>query len=136
MVRRMDRQGEVLIWCRKCSGFARQRMGPKLMNCCKPEQMGTKECDKQKPNSRGRKGPSQRRQRSWRIEGQKRIITRKEYQRLFKQFRNGRFHGPKKDQGISLLKRCCRIGESYLRKRVTSLENTRLCMKKTSRAAG
>ena len=41
MVRRMDRQGEVLIWCRKCSGYARQRMGPKLMNCCKPDQMGT-----------------------------------------------------------------------------------------------
>ena len=40
--RRMDRQGEILIWCRKCSGYARQRMGPKLMNCCKPEQVGTK----------------------------------------------------------------------------------------------
>ena len=43
MVRRMDRYGEVLIWCRKCSGYARQRMGPKLMKCCKPEQVGTKE---------------------------------------------------------------------------------------------
>ena len=29
LVRRMDRQGEVLIWCRKCSGYARQRMGTK-----------------------------------------------------------------------------------------------------------
>ena len=28
MVRRMDRQGEVLIWCRKCSAYARQRMDP------------------------------------------------------------------------------------------------------------
>ena len=36
-------QEEVLIWCRKCSGRARQRMGPKLMNCCKPEQVDTKE---------------------------------------------------------------------------------------------
>ena len=43
LVRRLDRQGEVLIWCRKCSGYARQTMGPKLMNCCKPEQVGTKE---------------------------------------------------------------------------------------------
>ena len=43
MVRRMDRQGEVLIWCRQCSGYARQRMGPKLMKCCKLEQVGTKE---------------------------------------------------------------------------------------------
>ena len=40
LVRRMDRQVEVLIWCRKCSGYARQRME---MNCCKLEQEGTKE---------------------------------------------------------------------------------------------
>ena len=38
LVRRVDKQVEVLIWCRKCSDYdyARQRMGPKLMNCCKP----------------------------------------------------------------------------------------------------
>ena len=35
--------GEVLIWCRNGLGYARQRMGPKLVNCCKTEQMGTKE---------------------------------------------------------------------------------------------
>ena len=29
LVRRIDRQGEVLIWCRKSSGYARQRKGPK-----------------------------------------------------------------------------------------------------------
>ena len=46
LFRRMDRQGEVLIWCRKCSGYARQRMGPKLMSCCRPEQMDTKEFGK------------------------------------------------------------------------------------------
>ena len=46
LVRRMDRQGEASIWCRKCSGHARQRMGPKLVNCCKQEQMGTKEYGK------------------------------------------------------------------------------------------
>ena len=43
LVRRVDRQGRVLIWGRKCSGHARQRMGPKLLNCCKPEQVGTEE---------------------------------------------------------------------------------------------
>ena len=43
LVTRVDIQGEVLIWCRKCSGNARQRMGPKFMNCCKPELVGTKE---------------------------------------------------------------------------------------------
>ena len=43
LLRRVDRQGEVLILWRKCSGYARQRMGPKLMNCWKPEQVGTTE---------------------------------------------------------------------------------------------
>ena len=43
LVRRLDRQEEVLIWCRTCSGYARQRIGPKLVNCCKLEQVGTKE---------------------------------------------------------------------------------------------
>ena len=46
LVRRMDRQREVLIRCRKCSGYARQRMGPKLVNCCKLEQMGIEEFGK------------------------------------------------------------------------------------------
>ena len=46
LVRRMDRQGEVLIRCRKCSGYARQRMRPKRTNCCRPEQMDTKEFGK------------------------------------------------------------------------------------------
>ena len=31
---------------KKCSGYARQRMGPKLMNCCGLEQVGTKEFGK------------------------------------------------------------------------------------------
>ena len=31
LVRRVDRQGQVLIWCKRCSGYARQKMGPKLM---------------------------------------------------------------------------------------------------------
>ena len=35
-------QGEVLIWCRKCSGHARQRMRPKWMHCCRAEPVGTK----------------------------------------------------------------------------------------------
>ena len=47
MMRRVDTQGEALIWCRKCSsGHARGRLGPKLMNCCKPETMGTTEYGK------------------------------------------------------------------------------------------
>ena len=46
MVRRFDRHGQALIWCRECSGHARQRQGPKLMNRCKPEKMDTKEYGK------------------------------------------------------------------------------------------
>ena len=87
LVRRMDRQGEVLIWCRKCSGYARQRMGPKLKNCCKPEQVGTKEYGKMLKRIQvledGRVRAKEA--RNWKIEGQKRI-TRKEYQRLLNQF--------------------------------------------------
>ena len=42
-------------------------------------------------------GSWQRRQEAGGLnEGQKRRIMRKEYQRLFKKFRNGRFHGPRR----------------------------------------
>ena len=37
MVRRVDPHGEALVWCRKRSGYARCRVGPKLMNRCRPE---------------------------------------------------------------------------------------------------
>ena len=30
MVRRVDRNGQASVWCRKCSGCARQRLGPKI----------------------------------------------------------------------------------------------------------
>ena len=43
MVRRVVDKEKPSIWCRKCSGYARRRMGPKLMNQCKPEKMDTKE---------------------------------------------------------------------------------------------
>ena len=63
LVRKIDRQGEISIWCRKCSGYARQRMGPKLVNCCRPEQIGHPRVwqnVEKNSNSRGRKSPSQR----------------------------------------------------------------------------
>ena len=46
MVRRVDRNGEASIWCRTCSGYARQILGPKLMNRCKPKKMDRKEYGK------------------------------------------------------------------------------------------
>ena len=90
-VRRMDRQGEVLIWCRKCSGYARQRMGPKLMNCCKPEQVGTKEHRKMLKRIQiledGRVPAKEA--INLKIEVEKRRITRKEYRRLWNEFEMG-----------------------------------------------
>ena len=106
IARIIDRKGEVMIWCRKCSGFARQRMGPKLMNCCKPEQVGTKEYGKRLKRFHvlGRKriwqdvetNPSPwrgqdpaRESRKWKIERQKRRMTRKAYRRLWNEFEMG-----------------------------------------------
>ena len=63
-------------------------MGPKLMNCCKPGPMGTKEHGKmikrvQTPED-GRVPAKEA--NGWRIEGQKKRITREEYQRLVNKF--------------------------------------------------
>ena len=83
----MDRQGEALTWFRKCSGYARQRMGPKLMNCCKPEQVGTKEYGKMLKRILFLEDgwvPTKE-ARSWRTEGQKKRITRKGILEAFKQ---------------------------------------------------
>ena len=47
-------------------------MGPKKMNCCKPEQVGTKEYGKMlktDPGPGGWQGP--KKARIWKIEGQK-----------------------------------------------------------------
>ena len=60
-------------------------MGPKLMNCCKPERMGTKECCKmlkriQTPED-GRVLAKEA--ENWRIDGEQKRITRKEFKRLF-----------------------------------------------------
>ena len=89
LVRRMDRQGEeVLIWCRKCSGHARQRMAPKLINCCMPEPIGTKEfgtmVKRLQTLEEGRVPAKEA--KYWRIEGEKKRITRKECRRLLNKF--------------------------------------------------
>ena len=86
LVRRTDRQGEVLIWRRKCSGYARQRMGRKLMNYCQPEQMSTKEYGKMLKRIQVLEVVLAKEARRWRVEGRKRRITRKEYQRLMNKF--------------------------------------------------
>ena len=63
-------------------------MGRKLMNCCKPEPMGTRGYGHMLKRNQvleyGRVPAKEA--RNWRIEGQKRVITRKEYQRLLNKF--------------------------------------------------
>ena len=85
MVRIMDRQGEVLIWCRKCWGYARHRMGLKLMNCCKPEQVGTKAYGKMSKRMQtledGRVPAKEA--KNCKIDGQKKRITWTEYRKVY-----------------------------------------------------
>ena len=63
-------------------------MGPTLMNCCKLEQLGTKEYGKMLKRIQiledGRVPAKEA--RHWKIEGLTRRITRKEYQRLLYKF--------------------------------------------------
>ena len=56
--------------------------------------------------------------RSWKIEGQKKRITREEHQRLLYTFEMEGF--------------MAQMDIGYQRKKVTSLESTRLCTKKIS----
>ena len=79
-------------------------MGPKLMNCCKPEKVGTKEHGKMPKRIQiledGRVPAKEA--RNWKIEGQKRRLTRKEYRRLSNEFEMGGFMAQK---GLSNLAR-------------------------------
>ena len=63
-------------------------MGPKLVNCCRPEQMGTKEFGKMMNRiqslEEGRVPVTEA--KNWRIDGEKKIISRKEYRRGFNNF--------------------------------------------------
>ena len=63
-------------------------MGPKLMNFCKPEQAGSKEYGKMLKRIQvleGGRVPAKE-ARNWKIEGHKRRIMWKEYQRLLSKF--------------------------------------------------
>ena len=54
-------------------------MGPKLMNCCKLERMGTKEYGKMLKRIQTLEDRRVPAGKKWRIEGQQKRITRKEY---------------------------------------------------------
>ena len=65
-----------------------QRMEPKLVNCCRPEQMGTKEFGQTMKRIQTLEEGSlaAKETKNWSIEGEKKRITRKEYQRLVNKF--------------------------------------------------
>ena len=67
MVRRVDSN---LVWCRKCSDHAKCRLGPKLMNRCRPEEKDAIESENMKIISEleERRVPD-RNARGWKIEG-------------------------------------------------------------------
>ena len=77
-------------------------MGPKLVNCCGPEHMGTKEFDKiMKRIQTLEEGRAPAKEaKNWRIEGEK-----KNYEKgvsvAVKQFRNERFYGTKRLVGAN-----------------------------------
>ena len=71
-------------------------MRPKLMDCCKPEQVGTKEYGKIKRIQIFEDGwVSAKEAKNWKIEGQKRRSTRKEYGRLWNEFETEGFMAQK-----------------------------------------
>ena len=133
LVRRVDRQGQVIIWCKKLFGLYKAEDGPKLMICCMSEQVGTKEHGKTlkriKTLEDGRVPAKEA--TNWEIEGPKRRITRKEYQRLLNKFEMEVFMA---QTGLwNLAKIMPRETEVLCRKKkVTPLESLKPCTKKIS----
>ena len=101
MVRIVDRHIKALIWSRKCSGYARCRMGPQLMNRCKPEKLVTKDHWKMLRTS------SNSKKERYETGGEKGRVTRKECKRLREEFelevpwrkKGSREHFPNQDVG-------------------------------------
>ena len=79
-------------------------MGPTLINCCMPEPMGTKDFGKMVKRiqtlEEGRVPAKEA--KNWRIEEEKKRITRKEYRRLLNNFEM---------EGLMVQKRHLEVGE-------------------------
>ena len=97
-------------------------MGPKLLNCCRPGQVGTKEygtmLQRIKILEDGRVPDKEA--KDWKMEGRKKRITRKEYKRLINEFE---LEGLRAQKGLWNLARererkDCRREVPYLRKKV------------------
>ena len=72
----------------KMLGICETKNGTKIMNCRKPEQVGTKEYGKVLKRIQAVEdgGIPAKEARNWKIEEQKRWIRRKEYRRLWNEF--------------------------------------------------
>ena len=108
-------------------------MGPKFMNCCKPEQVGTQEHGKMLKRIQvledGR--VHEKEARNWKIEGQKRRIAGKEHKRLVNELEMGGFMAQKGLWNLAREK-CRRTEEHCPKKKMTFLESIKRCMKKIS----
>ena len=115
-----------------------EKMGPKLTNSCKPEQVGTKEYGKILKRIQtledGRVPAKEAENRK--IEGQKRRISRKENKILSNEFEMGGFRAQKGLWNLARERKCCRTEEHCQRRTETLSESTRRCTKRTSRAVG
>ena len=133
MVRRVERQGEILMWYRKC-----------LLSLCETEN-GT-EIDEllQAGASEHKRAWTMLKRievledgrvpsndaKHWKIKRQKRRITTKEYQRHLNKFGMEGFVGQKRLESRkkqSFARQRCRLG-----KKATQLESIRQCMKRIS----
>ena len=73
MVRRVDPNGEALVWCRNCLCYARCRLGPKLMNRCRPEKKHGRARENVEKNPQStKKRCAGHKSRTWKVEGERR----------------------------------------------------------------
>ena len=103
-----------MVLCRKCSGFARCRLGPKQMNRCRPAKKDTEECGhmlKLILKFGKKEGCQDRNANGWNIEEEKRRVTGQECKRLREKL--------KLEGSWRKKKRCWRTLELRLEKRET-----------------
>ena len=137
LVRSVDPNCEALVWCRKCSGYARCRLGPGLMNRCRPEKIDTKQYGNMLkriliPEERR---VSDRNARGWTVEGEKNG-HHESVQKAEGGIRSRRFHCVKRVVEQRQTENAWKIEEHCLKRRETWSENTRPCTKNIFSAVG
>ena len=115
----------------KMIGLCTTENGPKMMNCCKPEQVGTKEHGKMWKRIQiledGRILAKEA--RNWKIEGLNRRITRKEFRSLWNELEKEAFMAQKGLWNVAR-QRMLRTEVHCPTKKETFSDSTRPCVKK------